>query len=129
MSIKANPKNLTQNTDQIYSILIMEKLFGSHQACKNQLVKEMFVPTYTIQSLHRVYVIDYVSKLKGTSQVNMEYFPFDTQRCPLKYGSWAYSQNYINLQHLTVTNGILGEVNFTLKQLVSHYNLRVQKEK
>ena len=59
----------------------------------------------------------------------MEYFPFDTQRCPLKYGSWAYSQNYINLQHLTVTNGILGEVNFILKKLLSHYNLRDQKEK
>ena len=45
------------------------------------------------------------------SKVNMEYFPFDTQRCPLKYGSWAYSQKFIKLQHLTVTNGILGEVN------------------
>ena len=54
MCIKVNPKNSTPNTDRIYSILIMEKLFGSHQACKNQLAKEMFVPTYTIQSLHRL---------------------------------------------------------------------------
>ena len=100
MNIKVNPKNLTLNTDPTYSILIMEKLFGSHQACKNQLVKEMFVLKKLLTR----------RSIKRTSQVNMEYFPFDTQRCPLKYGSWAYSQNYINLQHLTVTNGILGEV-------------------
>ena len=65
-----------------------------------------------------------------TFLVNMEYFPFDTQRCPLKYGSWAYSQNYIKLQHLTVTNGILGEVKYTVvKRDNFQQSFRGQKEK
>ena len=36
---------------------------------------------------------------KSSCGVEMELFPFDTQICTLRYGSWMYSENFINLQH------------------------------
>ncbi|KAK7496034.1 hypothetical protein BaRGS_00012735 [Batillaria attramentaria] len=34
---------------------------------------------------------NYPYLISATCQVDVTYFPFDTQRCPLQFGSWAYS--------------------------------------
>ena len=42
---------------------------------------------------------------KSSCGVEMEFFPFDTQICTLRYGSWMYSENFINLQHAYPSQG------------------------
>ncbi|OAF67402.1 hypothetical protein A3Q56_04876 [Intoshia linei] len=38
------------------------------------------------------------SIVKATCKMNLENFPFDTQMCELKFGSWTYSSNQLDLQ-------------------------------
>ena len=40
----------------------------------------------------------------------MLYFPFDTQTCNLKFGSWSYSKSTLNLQHTSPNNDLKGNV-------------------
>ena len=35
--------------------------------------------------------------LKSTCMVDLTYFPYDTQECALKFGSWVYNGNQISL--------------------------------
>ncbi|XP_047139412.1 neuronal acetylcholine receptor subunit alpha-2 isoform X1 [Hydra vulgaris] len=35
--------------------------------------------------------------LKSKCDIDVKYFPFDTQKCPLKFGSWTYDQGRLNL--------------------------------
>ena len=35
--------------------------------------------------------------LKSTCQFELEHFPYDTQICSLKFGSWSYSKAELNL--------------------------------
>ena len=44
----------------------------------------------------------------------MLYFPFDTQICHLKFGSWSYWKSLLNLQHTYPTNELKGNVRYTL---------------
>ena len=43
-------------------------------------------------------------KVKNTYSVDMLYFPFDTQVCNLKFGSWSYWKSLLNIQHTYPTN-------------------------
>ena len=40
----------------------------------------------------------------------MTYFPFDTQKCSLRYGSWSYSKEFIHLLHQNPKNDLIGAV-------------------
>ena len=40
----------------------------------------------------------------------MSYFPFDTQVCYLKFGSWSYWKSLLNLMHTYPTNELIGDV-------------------
>lgn len=35
--------------------------------------------------------------LKSKCDIDVKYFPFDTQTCPLKFGSWTYDKGRLNL--------------------------------
>ncbi|KAL6732666.1 hypothetical protein Aduo_003491 [Ancylostoma duodenale] len=37
---------------------------------------------------------------KSMCQINVRWFPFDEQQCHLKFGSWTYSENLLNLELL-----------------------------
>ena len=52
-------------------------------------------------------------------KVDMSYFPFDTQVCYLKFGSWSYWKSLLNLSHTYPTNELEGEVSsFILRHSV-----------
>ena len=42
-------------------------------------------------------------KIKTACKVNVRYFPFDTQTCTLKFGSWSHHGF-----HLDIVSGTLG---------------------
>ena len=44
--------------------------------------------------------------LESVCTINIEYFPFDTQNCQLKMGSWTYNGLDLDLQLLESTKGI-----------------------
>ncbi|XP_072040508.1 neuronal acetylcholine receptor subunit alpha-9-like isoform X3 [Amphiura filiformis] len=48
-------------------------------------------------------------------------FPFDTQRCPLKFGSWSYNEQRMNVtvRHLFIGNYFLGTGVWELEDVVS----------
>ena len=37
-------------------------------------------------------------QLKATCDMDLTYFPYDTQECKLKFGSWSYDKSIINLE-------------------------------
>ena len=41
-------------------------------------------------------------------KVDMTFFPFDTQECVMKFGSWSYTKNYLNIMINNPTNAIVG---------------------
>ena len=45
---------------------------------------------------------------KSYCPIDMEFFPFDIQQCFMKFGTWTYNGNEVDLQH--VCNGtVTGE--------------------
>ena len=46
--------------------------------------------------------------LKSSCLINMVYFPFDTQNCDLRFGSWSYSKEKLSLSHRNPTNELVG---------------------
>lgn len=50
------------------------------------------------------------SKLRSSCKVDITYFPFDKQRCPLKFGSWTYNKAQVDI---TATNGTVDVVGYT----------------
>ena len=59
---------------------------------------------------------------KSSCGVEMEFFPFDTQICTLRYGSWMYSENFINLQHAYPSQGFTHQNRLVLEPSVSVHN-------
>lgn len=47
--------------------------------------------------------------IQSSCEVDMTYFPFDTQVCALKFGSWSYTKDLLNLRVSYPTNLILGK--------------------
>ena len=47
-------------------------------------------------------------------KVDMSYFPFDTQVCYLKFGSWSYWKSLLNLMHTYPSNELKGDVSTLL---------------
>ncbi|KAF0312559.1 Acetylcholine receptor subunit beta-like 2 [Amphibalanus amphitrite] len=41
---------------------------------------------------------------KSYCQIDVEYFPFDEQNCIMKFGSWTYDDNNLDLRHAAHTN-------------------------
>ncbi|EDO45564.1 predicted protein, partial [Nematostella vectensis] len=37
------------------------------------------------------------TEIKSICQIDITYFPFDAQSCPIIFGSWTYTGNYLNL--------------------------------
>lgn len=37
------------------------------------------------------------TEIKSICKIDITFFPFDEQRCPLTFGSWTYTGNYLNL--------------------------------
>lgn len=50
------------------------------------------------------------SKLRSSCKVDITYFPFDKQSCPLKFGSWTYDKAQVDI---TATNGTVDVVGYT----------------
>ena len=38
------------------------------------------------------------TKIKATCKLDMSNFPFDKQKCALKFASWTYSSNYVSFK-------------------------------
>ncbi|RWS22863.1 acetylcholine receptor subunit alpha-like protein, partial [Leptotrombidium deliense] len=41
---------------------------------------------------------------KSTCEIDVEWFPFDVQSCPLKFGSWTYDGYEVDLRHVLQEN-------------------------
>uniref|UniRef100_A0AC34F1T0 Nicotinic acetylcholine receptor alpha subunit n=1 Tax=Panagrolaimus sp. ES5 TaxID=591445 RepID=A0AC34F1T0_9BILA len=48
---------------------------------------------------------------KSLCQIDVQWFPFDEQICTLKYGSWTYSEDLINLELLDGDEKVVEEIN------------------
>lgn len=44
--------------------------------------------------------------LRSACSIDVTYFPFDTQNCSLKFGSWTYSQDRLDLGNGGVISAI-----------------------
>ncbi|CAF3425142.1 unnamed protein product [Rotaria socialis] len=44
---------------------------------------------------------------KSSCTINVEFFPFDIQHCQMKFGSWTYSGEQVDLVHINQTNGYI----------------------
>ncbi|CAF0931453.1 unnamed protein product [Didymodactylos carnosus] len=42
---------------------------------------------------------------KSSCTINVEFFPFDIQNCQMKFGSWTYSGEQVDLVHINQSNG------------------------
>ncbi|CAF0882304.1 unnamed protein product [Rotaria sordida] len=42
---------------------------------------------------------------KSSCTINVEFFPFDIQQCQMKFGSWTYNGEQVDLVHINQTNG------------------------
>ncbi|VDL96836.1 unnamed protein product [Schistocephalus solidus] len=38
---------------------------------------------------------------KSSCHINVEYFPYDTQECSMKFGTWTHNGDQVNLKHMT----------------------------
>lgn len=45
---------------------------------------------------------------KSSCRIDVTFFPFDVQRCPLKFGSWTYNGLQMDLVNLS-SSGDLGK--------------------
>jgi hypothetical protein len=52
---------------------------------------------------------------KSYCAINIEYYPFDIQDCYMKFGTWTFDGNLINLEHINMNNSI-HEVNPTIRK-------------
>lgn len=58
---------------------------------------------------------------KSYCAINIEYYPFDIQDCYMKFGTWTYDGDLINLDHIDMSKGNIknnkegGNGNTTLK--------------
>ncbi len=60
--------------------------------------------------------------LTSSCSIDITYFPFDMQICPLKFGSWTYLSNEINLTNFRDTadlNAYLPSSSFHLRSAAS----------
>ena len=52
---------------------------------------------------------------KSTCKINIQWYPFDTQKCLMKFGSWTYEGNLIDLlffcDNMTNCNQTFGQGN------------------
>ena len=44
---------------------------------------------------------------KSYCEIDVRYFPFDTQTCFMKFGSWSYSGLQMDLKHLHTTEDLI----------------------
>lgn len=42
---------------------------------------------------------------KSSCEINVQYFPFDEQSCLMKFGSWTYNGNQVDLKHMDQLDG------------------------
>ena len=76
-------------------------------------------------SWHSLYNVRVVIKYDGTvtwvppglvetsCAVDMRKFPFDTQKCEIRIGSWAPTKELVNIQHINPINDTSGVVSTT----------------
>jgi hypothetical protein len=57
----------------------------------------------------------------------MQFFPFDTQTCALKFGSWSYTKDLLNLLITGPTNNITGKVIRQFYQNSKKYRLSLSE--
>ena len=46
------------------------------------------------------------TEIKSICKIDITYFPFDEQRCPLIIGSWTYTESYLNLTNKDSTSDL-----------------------
>ncbi|CAK1542039.1 unnamed protein product [Leptosia nina] len=53
---------------------------------------------------------------KSSCEIDVRYFPFDQQTCFLKFGSWSYDGDQIDLKHINQKKGDMVEVGIDLRE-------------
>lgn len=63
------------------------------------LTTHSYTVTYIIVHLmHLFYALLFTGIFKSTCHIDVRWFPFDSQRCDLKFGSWTYGGWSLDLQ-------------------------------
>ena len=47
---------------------------------------------------------------KSSCAIDVEFFPFDEQLCSMKFSSWTYDGNHVDLKHISQADNVKGEV-------------------
>ncbi|KAJ8714708.1 hypothetical protein PYW07_002933 [Mythimna separata] len=53
---------------------------------------------------------------KSSCEIDVRYFPFDQQTCFLKFGSWSYDGDQIDLKHINQKKGDMVDVGIDLRE-------------
>lgn len=75
---------LYNNADGNYEVIIMTKAILHHNG------KVVWKPP---------------AMYKSTCEIDVEWFPFDLQSCLMKFGSWTYDGNEVDLRHVDQVEG------------------------
>ncbi|CAH2982044.1 unnamed protein product [Chilo suppressalis] len=103
-------------------------------------VKELYVPSehiwlpdivlynnadgeYVVTTMTKA-VLHYTGKVlwtppaifKSSCEIDVRYFPFDQQTCFLKFGSWSYDGDQIDLKHINQKKGDMVDVGIDLRE-------------
>ena len=75
-----------------YQILSLEKIFLNFifSVDETKPATEVFPPTNAIVSSNGDVLWVVPAMIKSSCKIDITYFPFDIQHCPLKFGSWTY---------------------------------------
>ena len=86
-------------------IMIYLRLFGTVNLClcsAAEYTDGMMPANAMIRSNGKVFW-PVPSKLQSTCKVDVTYFPFDDQKCRLKFGSWTYDGFQVTILNLRPT--------------------------
>ncbi len=68
---------------------------------------DYIVTTYTKAVLHHNGVVVWTPPaiFKSSCEIDVEFFPFDQQKCFLKFGSWTFDGFQVDLEHINAEPG------------------------
>ncbi|CAH1790357.1 unnamed protein product [Owenia fusiformis] len=89
----SNITELRFHRDEIWKPDIMIYNHADEERHSAEVLGEYFINVYSNGSVYW----PVPAMIKTTCKVDVTYYPFDTQRCPIKFGSWSYHGFHLDL--------------------------------